>query len=151
MRISISDFRTHLLATVRKGTIGLTLFSLGQSGIAAQAASGAGCFSTDSYEARIVLNKVRKVISDPQAAPIRQTMGLDQMPADSAVLETNPGKCNLARLVIDRGRREQPVQRKLTLVRIGAKYWAEDPALKGGEFVDVYLLDAALTRLIGRH
>ena len=116
-----------------------------------QAASGAHCFGPETNAAKIVLGKVRKAVSDPRASAIREAMGLVLMPADSAVLETHPGKCNLARLVIDRSRGEQPTQRRLVLVRIGARYWAEDPVLKGGEFTDVYLLDRELTRLIRRH
>jgi len=78
-------------------------------------------------------------------------MGLPEMPADSAVLVTDAEKCGKARVLIDAARGASISSQRLVLVRIGNKYWAEDPTLRGGEFTDVYLLDAGLTRVLARH
>lgn len=119
--------------------------------VTGQAISGAGCFGETETTAHSVLGKVRKTVSDPRLAVVRDRMGLVPVPSDSVVLETNPGTCNKARKLIDEYRNAGIAQRKLVLVRVGSLYWAEDPALRGGEFTDVYLLDKELTRVIKRH
>jgi hypothetical protein len=128
-----------------------TILSIAPVGLLAQGGSGGGCFDADNHYTKSVLGKVQRTLTDPRLARVREAYQIVAMPADSAVLVTNPGKCNLARVRIDTYRGEGPQQRKLVLVRVGNKYWAEDRALRGGEFTDVYLLDQDLTRVIVRH
>lgn len=107
-----------------------------------------GCFPPEHAQSLMIYGKVKRTLTDARAAPVRTARSLRRLPTDSIILVTDSTLCTRARKAIATFRRDETGGGRVVLVRIGERYWAEDPTLRGGEFADVYLLEGELTRVL---
>lgn len=73
------------------------------------------------------------------------------LPAESIRYVSDPSKCQLARIAIDRRQNQAPSPRRVALVQIGDVYWVEDGQRYGRGDSFTYVLSGDLTRMLGRH
>lgn len=136
-------------------SVSTAVIAIGTAALLALSSSGRttpnGCQPAESDISKMVFGKVRTTLTHPRSAPVRDAMGLERLPEDSVILVTSDSLCQRAIHRIAEYRKSEPTGSRIVLVRIGLRYWAEDPSLRGGEWNDVYLLDAELSRVIARH
>ena len=109
------------------------------------------CRADTSWYSRSVLGKVRKTVSDVRLEPLRVTMGLPRLPADSVVLVTDAQTCERATRAVATYKQLDPMGVELVLIRVRDRYWAEDGKLLGGEWPLVFLLDSTATGVLAQH
>ncbi len=78
-------------------------------------------------------------------------MGIAELPADSAVLVSDPAICRKASSAVADYRQMDQEAVELVLIRIGRRYWAEDGRMLGGEWPLVFLLDSTAAKVIAQH
>jgi hypothetical protein len=105
------------------------------------------CRAPDDRWALIIAGIARGVATQERHERARTRYGVERIDSAAVVVETDDAKCaRAARLIADRVgvpvARLQPV-----LVRVGGKYWVEDPTVGEGEMW-TFILDGEVTRIL---
>jgi hypothetical protein len=89
-------------------------------------------------------------MSHPVGRSFREDFKLKQMPADSVQRVSDNALCAKAGLLFPPryGAMANEEHHYISLYRLGNAYWAEDGRM-AGEWVSVFILDSALTKVIG--
>ncbi len=79
-------------------------------------------------------------------------MSLPVMSPDSVhIVSADTTACSKAIELIAAHEKLDPATIRPALIRAGSIYWAEDGSLRAGEWTLTFILDSALTRVVGQY
>ena len=104
--------------------------------------------ASDAYATRL-LEQVRLIVSYPPIQSRREELGLPVLDPSVVQPVRSDSLCRIAGRTMNHAWNiPDSASRRVYLVRVGQRFWAEDAGLAGGEFKAVFILDSTLTRVV---